>query len=140
VIGCAVLIHHLTEQYDTDAISQASIIGDYASIAIENARLYSAAHDQAWISTVLLQVAEATQSITNIDELLDTTVAILPSLIGVDACAIFLWDPSSEAFINSRSSGFDDRQSNLLEEWDISSSISKLSDSQRVKNTHYFEF
>jgi sigma-B regulation protein RsbU (phosphoserine phosphatase) len=131
VIGCAVLIHHLAEQYDADAISQASIIGDYASIAIENARLYSAAHDQAWMSTVLLQVAEATQSITNIDELLDTTVAILPSLIGVDACAIFLWDPSAEAFINSRSSGFDDKQSNFLEEWDISSSIDNLVDSLR---------
>lgn len=128
-IGCVVLIHHLAEQYDNEAISQASIIGDYASIAIENARLYSAAHDQAWISTVLLQVAEATQSITNIDELLHTTVAILPSLIGVDACAIFLWDPSAEAFINSRSSGFDDKQSNLLEEWDISSSINNLVDS-----------
>jgi sigma-B regulation protein RsbU (phosphoserine phosphatase) len=129
VIGCAVLIHHLAEQYDTDAISQASIIGDYASIAIENARLYSAAHDQAWISTVLLQITEATQSITNIDELLDTTVAILPGLIGVDACAIFLWDPSTEGFINSRSSGFDNKQSNLIGEWDISSSINNLVDS-----------
>ena len=71
-------------------------------------RLYAAAHDQAWISTVLLQVADATQSITNLDELLETVVSMLPGLIGVDACAIFLWDQSIEAFLHRASHGFDE--------------------------------
>jgi sigma-B regulation protein RsbU (phosphoserine phosphatase) len=126
VIGCLVLIHHLAERYDNETRTQASIIAHYAAIAIENTRLYSAAHDQAWISTVLLQIAEATQSITNIDELSETTVDLLPGLIGVNACAIFLWDPSTEAFINSRSSGFNEKQTNRLREWDLSYSISNL--------------
>jgi sigma-B regulation protein RsbU (phosphoserine phosphatase) len=135
LIGCVILVHRLGKQYQTEARSQASAIADYASIAIENARLYSAAHDQAWISTVLLQIAEATQSITNIDELLDITGAILPGLFGVDACAIFLWDPSTEAFINFRSSGFNNKQTNLLEEWDISSSINNMVVSLRELKT-----
>ena len=126
VTGCLVLIHRFPEKYDNKSRYKASVIANYASIAIENVRLYSVAHDQAWISTVLLQIAEATQSITNIDELLETTVDILPGLIGVDACAIFLWDPFTEAFIDSRSNGFEDEQASKLQEWDISTNTSRL--------------
>jgi GAF domain-containing protein len=39
----------------------------YAAVAIENARLYETAQEQAWISAVLLKVAEATQSLTTRD-------------------------------------------------------------------------
>jgi sigma-B regulation protein RsbU (phosphoserine phosphatase) len=126
VTGCLILVHHLAGQYDQKTEEKASIIANYGSVALENARLYSVAHDQAWISTVLLQVAEATQSITNMDELLETTVEILPGLFGVEACAIFLWDPSTETFVNSRAYGFEDDQSNRLNEWDISSSEGHL--------------
>ncbi len=62
----------------------------YASVAIQNTRLYEAAHEQVWVSTVLLQVAEATQAIDNLNELLATVVNITPMLTGVKACAIYL--------------------------------------------------
>jgi serine phosphatase RsbU (regulator of sigma subunit)/transcriptional regulator with GAF, ATPase, and Fis domain len=118
-IGMIVLAHHLTDQYSYESQSVAIAFTNYASIAIENIRLYAAAHDQAWISTVLLQVAEATQSITNIDELLETVVGMFPGLIGVDACTIFLWDQSIEAFFPKASNGFDAEQLARLDTWDI---------------------
>ena len=73
-MGVIVLVHHLNNQYDVASQFIANTFTKNASIVIENIKLYSAAHDQAWISTVLLQVAEATQSITNIDELLETMI------------------------------------------------------------------
>ncbi len=118
-VGVIDLIHHLPDQYDSETISMAKAFVNYVSIAIENTRLYTAAHAQAWITTVLLQVAEATQSITNLDDLLDTVVSMLPGLIGVDACTIFLWDQSVEAFFSRASYGFDDEQLARLNAWDI---------------------
>ncbi len=59
---------------------------------------------------MLLQVAEATQSITNLDELLETIVGMLPGLIGVDACTIFLWDQSIECFFLQSIYGFEPEQ------------------------------
>jgi sigma-B regulation protein RsbU (phosphoserine phosphatase) len=118
-VGIIDLVHHLPEQYDGESISSAKAFSNYASTAIENTRLYAVAHDQAWITTVLLQVAEATQSITNLEELLESVAGMLPGLIGVDACMIFLWDPSFETFFSRASNGFDDEQLARLKEWEI---------------------
>jgi len=118
-VGIIDLVHHLPDQYDGESIALAKAFTNFASIAIENTRLYTAAHDQAWITTVLLQMAEATQSITNLDELLETVVGMLPSLIGVDACTIFLWDQSIEAFFFRASNGIDDEQRTRFEAWEI---------------------
>jgi sigma-B regulation protein RsbU (phosphoserine phosphatase) len=117
--GTIILVHHQSHQYNHESKSIASTVSRYASIAIENYKLYSAAHDQVWISTVLLQVAEATQSISNIDELFETVVRMLPGLIGVNACAIFLFDPSIETFYPQEYYGFDGDQTERLRAWDI---------------------
>ena len=119
LVGIIDLVHHLPDQYNGESISLAKAIATHVSIAIENTRLFTAAHDQAWITTVLLQVAEATQSITNLDELLETTTGMLPGLIGVDACMIFLWDQSIDAFSSRASNGFDNEQLARLNAWDI---------------------
>ena len=66
----------------------------YAAVAIENTRLYEAAHDQAWISTVLLQVAEATQSLNSMDELLATMDKNYPD---VDWCKFMYYFPLRKA-------------------------------------------
>jgi phosphoserine phosphatase RsbU/P len=119
LIGVLVLAHHLSDKYGIESQGMTATFASYAAVAIENTRLYEAAHDQAWVSTVLLQVAEATQSITNLNELLETVVNIVPGLIGVNACAIYLWDHTIEAFLMTASFGFDaDRQAEL-EKWDI---------------------
>jgi sigma-B regulation protein RsbU (phosphoserine phosphatase) len=118
-IGIIVLAHHLPDQYDDEFLSLARAFARQASNAVENIRLYAAAHDQAWISTVLLQVSDATQSISSLDDLLDTVVNMLPGLIGVDACSIFLWDLSIDAFIHRASHGFDKQQMVRFDDWEI---------------------
>ena len=119
IIGFIVLAHQLPDQYDSESQSLTSAFMSHASIALENSKLYSAAHDQAWISTVLLQVADATQSITNLDELLETVVSMLPRLIGVDSCLIFLLDQSTGTFIPRAWQGFDEVQQDRFDTWEI---------------------
>ncbi len=65
-------------------------LADQIAIAIHEARLYAAEREQAWISTALLQVAEATGQATSLEEVLDTVVRITPLLSGVERCAIML--------------------------------------------------
>ncbi len=120
VLGVIVCVDPEPEHYDDDSIDILEVCAGYISNAIENTRLYSAAHDQAWITTVLLQVAEATQSITTMDDLLETIASILPDLIGASACAIFLWGASIETFYYEASSGFDSDQADRLQAWDAS--------------------
>jgi sigma-B regulation protein RsbU (phosphoserine phosphatase) len=119
LVGIIDIAHHLPDQYNRESLSMAKAFANSASIAIENTRLYKAAHDQAWITTVLLQMAEATQSITSLDELLEIVVGMLPGLIGVDACTIFLWDQSIEAFFSKASNGFNEEQLARLDAWEI---------------------
>jgi serine phosphatase RsbU (regulator of sigma subunit) len=82
----------------------------YAAVAIENARLYQRAQERAYISTVLLQVAQATQSLVTLDEVLDTVVRMMPMLVGVERCALFLWDESADAFLSIGACGLGEQQ------------------------------
>ncbi len=61
-----------------------------AAVAIENARLYTAQREQAWVSTALLQVAEATARESELSEVLATVARLTPMLVGVDRCAVLL--------------------------------------------------
>jgi phosphoserine phosphatase RsbU/P len=119
LIGVIVSSHQQPDRYDAESLSVIQTFSNYSANALENARLYRVAHDQAWISTVLLQVAESTQSITKLDDLLATVARILPELIGANACAVFLWDPNIESYFGNASSGFSEAQSERLKTWNI---------------------
>lgn len=72
---------------------EAELIGAFASqasVAIENARLYTAQREQAWVSTALLQVAEALAQAAGLEEALATLARLTPMLVGVNWCAVFL--------------------------------------------------
>jgi serine phosphatase RsbU (regulator of sigma subunit) len=89
----------------------------YAAVAIENTRLYQTAQEQAYVSTVLLQVAEATQSLVTLDEVLETVVRLVPMLAGVNRCALFLWDESDELFAPLTAYGFSPEQRAIFDQW-----------------------
>ena len=67
-----------------------STFASQAAVAIENARLYTAQREQAWISTALLQVADATARSTELDEVLDTVARLTPLLVGVERCVVLM--------------------------------------------------
>ncbi len=98
-LGILTLAHRTANRYGTEARTIIATFASYAAVAIQNARLYSEAQTQAWLSTILLQVAEASQSVNSIDELLSSMVRLTRLLVGIKKCAMFLWDEGRSAFI-----------------------------------------
>jgi len=98
ILGMITLIHHTPGRYGLESQKITSAFASYAAIAIENNRLFRTSQEQAWISTILLQVAQATQSLTNLDELIATIVRITPLVVGVKGCALFLRGSNSDLF------------------------------------------
>ncbi len=80
-------------------------IANQAAMAIESAQLAIAQREEAWVTTALLQVAEAVGSQTDLNEVLSTIVRLTPLLVGVELCAIFLWDADKRAFVGSQAYG-----------------------------------
>ena len=80
-------------------------LADQVAVAVENARLYAAQQEQAWISTALLQVSELAGRTRDLDEILAGLVRLAPMLGGVDRCSVFLWDQDKARFVAARAYG-----------------------------------
>ena len=106
-LGLLTLAHQTTGRYGSEAQSMTTTFASSAAVAIQNARLFSDAQSQAWVATVLLQVAEASQAHNNPDDLLETMVRLTPLLVGVKKCAFFVWDDYQNAFLLKTSYGID---------------------------------
>jgi sigma-B regulation protein RsbU (phosphoserine phosphatase) len=98
VLGLIALAHHMPSRYGSEARAISATFANYASMAIENARLFGEAQDQAWVSTVLLQVADTIQETSSVDELLTTIIHLVPMLVGINKCAAYLWEEALQAF------------------------------------------
>jgi phosphoserine phosphatase RsbU/P len=99
ILGVLTLAHSSTGRYGPEAQAMTSTFASYAAVAVQNSRLFSEAQAQAWTSTVLLQVSNASQASSTIEDLLDTMVRLTPLLIGLTKCAFFIWDENNKAFI-----------------------------------------
>lgn len=97
-VGILTLAHSTPGRYGHEAQAVTTTFASYAAVAIENARLYDSAQEQAYASAALLQVAQAVVSLNDLDEILGTIIRIMPILVGVDRCVLFLWDPDKETF------------------------------------------
>jgi serine phosphatase RsbU (regulator of sigma subunit) len=86
----------------------------YAAVAIENARLYDAAQEQAYASAALLQVAQAIVSLNDIDEILGTIIRIMPILVGVERAALYEWDHDKELYRPSQEYGLSEEDADLF--------------------------
>jgi serine phosphatase RsbU (regulator of sigma subunit) len=73
-------------------------ITQQTAVAIENLRLLETRQEEAYISTVLLQVAQAVVSNAELNDTLESIVNIMPILVGIESNAIYLWDKSEERF------------------------------------------
>lgn len=106
VIGVLTLAHQSEGRYGTETSLIASTFASYAAVAIENARLYTNAQEDAWSSTVLLQVAESMHSISTTDQLLSTIVRLTPLLVGINHCALYIQNPNTRSFDMQKWYGF----------------------------------
>ncbi|MBN1304065.1 MAG: GAF domain-containing protein [Anaerolineales bacterium] len=105
-LGVLTLAHSTSGRYGHEAQAMTTTFAGYAAVAIENARLYDAAQEQAYASAALLQVAQAVVTLNELDEILGSIVRIMPILVGISRVAIYLWDPETELFKLSDGFGF----------------------------------
>ena len=87
--------------------------------AVESEQLHIAQQEEAWVNTALLQVAEAVNSLIDLDEILNTIVRFVPLLVGVEVCIILIWDKDSDSFHAGPSYGIDEMGRGLIESFDI---------------------
>ncbi|HVP21996.1 MAG TPA: GAF domain-containing protein [Anaerolineaceae bacterium] len=106
-LGVLTLAHHSPGKYGSDALLMTSTFAGYAAAAIQNNHLYAEAQEQAWVSTIMLQVAEACQSIGSAEELFETMVRLTRLLVGIKKSGIFLWNEAEQAFILKAWHGLD---------------------------------
>jgi len=111
-LGVLTLAHPTTGRYGHEAQAITSTFAGYAAVAIENARLYDTAQEQAYASAALLQVAQTVANADNLEDLLASIARITPILVGVNSCAIYLY--KDELFIPSHAYGMDDEIQNLI--------------------------
>lgn len=78
------------DHFSPEDVEIISMFANQAAVAIANAQLYTAQKEEAWVSTALLQVAEATSRSTSLDDVLSTVAQITPLLSGVEWCIVFL--------------------------------------------------
>ncbi len=86
-----------------------------AAQAIESARLRQAQQEEAWVNTALLQVAEAVNSLIDLNEILDTIVRLVPMLVGVQSVMILIRDDERQLFVPGPSFGIRTMGRGLLE-------------------------
>ena len=134
LLGLIVLTHKESNRYGVDAASMLATFAGYISIAIQNNQLYTSSVEQAWISNVMLQVAEAAQSAENAENLLKSVARITPLLIGVDQCAFFLLDKFSSKFKLMAQEGFKETHKSWLQDLPVSSEGKKAF--EKIKVNH----
>lgn len=73
-------------------------IAHQTAAAIETARLREAQQEEAYVSAALLQVAQVVAGRNELRDVLGAIVRIMPILVGVRRCVVFLWDDEHATF------------------------------------------
>ena len=104
-LGVITLAHHTPGRYGHEAQAMTATFVSYAAVAIENARLYDTAQEQAYASAALLQVAQAVVSLNDLDEILGTIIRIMPILVGINRAVLYQWNAEKETFVPAQEYG-----------------------------------
>lgn len=113
-VGVLTVAHRTAGRYGHEAQAMTTTFASYAAAAIENARLYDAAQEQAYASAALLQVAQAVVSLSDLNEILGSIIRIMPILVGVERTVLYLWDAARETFIPSHEYGLTEQARSAL--------------------------
>jgi serine phosphatase RsbU (regulator of sigma subunit) len=112
--GVITLSHSTPGRYGHEAQTMTATFASYAAVAIENARLYDTAQEQAYASAALLQVAQAVVSLNDLDEILGTIIRIMPILVGVERAVLYQWDKEKDVFHPSQQYGLSEEEDKLF--------------------------
>lgn len=108
--------HNLPGQRRLDLLNN---IAQQTGTAVESARLRAGQQEEAWVNTALLQVAEAVNSLIDLNEILDTIVRLVPMLVGVESVIILMRDDENKNFVPGPSFGVGTMGLGLLETLEI---------------------
>jgi serine phosphatase RsbU (regulator of sigma subunit) len=133
-LGVLTLSHHTAGRYGHEAQAITATLASYASVAIENTRLYDSAQEQAYASAALLQVAQAVVSLNDLDEILGSIIRIMPILVGIHRVALYRWDALRETFVASHEYGFSEDEEFALTEREFKAGAFPLLDMTRDEN------
>jgi sigma-B regulation protein RsbU (phosphoserine phosphatase) len=98
VIGYLIADYHQDDHYSAFDQEIVLAFANQAAAAINNARLFAAQQTEAWVTTVLLQVAEAANAQIEVEEILETIARLTALLAGVGRCMILRWDGQEEGY------------------------------------------
>jgi GAF domain-containing protein len=105
-VGLLTLAHRQPDRYGSEARLITQTFAGYAAAAIQNSRLYASVREQAWVSTVLLKVAEASKEVKTHTELAETTVRLIPELVGCSSCALYYYNAPLNLYERKATRGF----------------------------------
>ncbi len=105
-VGLIIMVHHQPDRYGTEARLITQTFAGYAAAAIKNNQLFASVREQAWISAVLLKVAEVNRQTHSLDELLEKTVNLIPELIGCSSCAAYIFNQPLDIYERKATCGF----------------------------------
>ncbi|MFC1959975.1 GAF domain-containing protein [Chloroflexota bacterium] len=86
-------------------IELVSGIANQAALAIESAQLYAAQQEEAWVTTALLQVAEAVNAQVDLRSTLETVARLTALLVGVHHCIVLRWSEERGVFCEATAYG-----------------------------------
>jgi len=97
-----------TDAFGPDDIFTLQTLADQVAVAVNSARAYEIQREEAWVTTVLLQVAEAAAQAEDLTDVLNATVRVTSMLAGAAKCIAWLWDEDGQAFEYGASYGITD--------------------------------
>ncbi len=86
------------DAFDEEDLFILRTLADQIAVALESARLYAAQQEEAWVLNALLQVAQNIAQAPDLDDLLEVVVRLVPLLVGVERCVLFLRDRDEGGF------------------------------------------
>jgi len=133
-LGVLALAHHTSGRYGHEAQGITTTFASYAAVAIENARLYDSAQEQAYASAALLQVAQAVVSLGDLEEILSSITRIMPILVGVKRVALYRWDAERTSFSASQEYGFSNEEEAIMTEREFVEGVFPFLDLAKEEN------
>jgi serine phosphatase RsbU (regulator of sigma subunit) len=107
-------------------------------------RLQIAQQEEAWVNTALLQVSEAVNRLTDLNEILYTIVRLVPLLVGVRSAVILIRDEQSQTYLAGPSHGLTEMSQGLLQSFEVDLSEFPLLGTQDVErigpDAEYYTF
>jgi serine phosphatase RsbU (regulator of sigma subunit)/putative methionine-R-sulfoxide reductase with GAF domain len=126
VLGLLTMAHREPGRYGREARAISSAFANQAAIAIENARLFRIAQEEAEIKSALLKVVEVTQGFGDLSRVLAAVVQIPPLVAEVDRCAIWRRQPQTDVFEPEAAFGFDPGQLEFFDHFPLTAEVTAV--------------